>query len=187
MSDDEIMEGLAEQHVVQIKRFTRKIPSKPEPVNTASLVLTFNLPKLPEKRCVPEHQRAAVHSTTDASTARNSATDRAHVHNWQYAVTVRKTAMAHRTNAKSNNAAEIIGTMIIIHHCYRKYKLFEKGSEIQRIKTVERVTIVEARQQFNGRYSHMNVSPLANVIQQRNHSSTSKPNIASKTITPEKL
>lgn len=150
MTDDEILEGLQDQHVVAIKRFTRRIPNCTKPVNTASAILTFNMPHLPEK----------VHLAFQTSNVRPFIPAPLRCYKCQKyghgSFTCRQSEACGKCAQPSHGEAAVCPNAPSCANCNeshpawsRSCPVYVKEAEIQRIKTVEKITINEARKQYH--------------------------------------
>lgn len=166
MTDDEILDGLQDQHVVAIKRFTRRVADSPNRINTQSATLTFNLPQLPEK----------IHIAFQSCNVRAFIPQPLRCFKCQKlghgSIKCKSTA------ACGNCAGETHGQGVECEHpakCVncggnhpawsRNCPNYKKEYEVQRIKTVEKVTYFEARNRYNLRFPHDNApTSLANIM-----------------------
>lgn len=168
LTDDEILEGLQSQHVVAIKRITRRIPGKPEPVNSQSAILTFNLPQLPEK----------VHLAFQSANVRPYIPHPLRCFKCQKyghgSFTCKQIAICANCAEHNHGRPDECRNEVKCTNCNgahpawsRDCPLYVKEAEIQRIKTVEKMTFFEARQQYNIRFPNdNNLNTFSNMIQQ---------------------
>lgn len=170
MTDEEILEGLKDQHVVGIKRFTRRPSGSTDStarVNTPSAILTFNLPHYPAKiniafqSCdvrpfVPQPLRCfncqrfghgSFRCKSQLSCGNCCSRDADH-------------------DMKNCKDTPLCANCNEQHPSWsRNCSHYKKEFEIQRIKTVERVTYIEARKMFTTRFPLNNpTSTLANIV-----------------------
>lgn len=169
LTDKEILEGLASQHVTEIKRITRRIPNKKERVNSASIIITFNLPQLPEK----------IHVAFQSISVRPFIPRPLRCFNCQEyghgSTSCAKPSVCGKCSSNSHPKTDECKNTDLCTNCgddhpswSSKCPTFVKESEIQRIKTVERVTYYEARKQYSIRF------PMNDIITSKKNE-TNKP------------
>lgn len=166
MTDDEILDGLQDQHVVAIKRFTQRVADSPTRINTQSAILTFNLPQLPEKihiafqSCsvrvfIPQPLRCFKCQKSGHGSLKCKST----------AACGNCAGETHGQGVECENPAKCVNCGGNHPAWSRNCPNYKKEYEIQRIKTVEKVTYFEARKQYNIRYPHENApASLANIM-----------------------
>lgn len=159
MTDDEILDGLKDQHVVAIKRFTRRVADSQSRINTQSATLTFNLPQLPEK----------IHMAFQSCTVRPFIPQPLRCFNCQKSghgsFKCKSTANCgncagetHGKGVECDQTPKCINCGGNHPAWSRNCPNYKKEYEIQRIKTIERVTYFEARNQYNARFPHNNTN-----------------------------